>query len=400
MKRVFFFLFFILFACSITSYAQFIIPLSKKQGKIITGAERTTSYVPYLKNKTIALVVNQTSTIGTTHLVDSLQRLGTKIKVVFAPEHGIRGDADAGEKVDNTVDKKTGLSIVSLYGKHYKPYPEDLQGVDLVIFDIQDVGARFYTYISTLHYVMEACAENGVELMVLDRPNPNGFYVDGPVLDPKFKSFVGMHPVPVVHGMTVGEYAKMINGEKWLKEGIQCKLKVISMENWDHEKPYKLPVKPSPNLPNNQAIYLYPSICFFEGTEISLARGTMFPFQAFGAPELSNQPFSFTPKSIQGMSKNPPHENKVCNGVDLRNFDCTVFAKTKRLNLKWLLDMYQAYPDKSNFFLKTLFFDKLAGTDQLRNQIIAGKTETEIRKSWEPALSKYKQMRKKYLIYK
>lgn len=370
------------------------------QSNIKTGAERTDQYVSYLKGKTIAMVVNQTSTIGSTHLVDSLQHLGINIKAVFAPEHGFRGDADAGEKVDNTIDKRTGLPIVSLYGKHYKPYPEDLKGVDLVIFDIQDVGVRFYTYISTMHYVMEACAENKVELMVLDRPNPNGFYVDGPVLDPKFKSFVGVHPIPVVHGMTIGEYAKMINGQKWLKDGIQCKLKVITMENWDHSKSYDLPVKPSPNLPNAQSICLYPSICFFEGTEISLARGTLFPFQAIGAPALKDQPFSFVPKSIPGMSKNPPNENQTCNGVDLRNYNCEEFKTSKKLNLQWLFDMYKAYPQKDKFFLPSLFFDKLAGTDQLRKQLIEGKTETEIRKSWEPALSQYKEMRKKYLLYK
>lgn len=370
------------------------------QSNIKTGAERTDQYVSYLKGKTIAMVVNQTSTIGTTHLVDSLQHLGINIKAVFAPEHGFRGDADAGEKVDNTIDKRTGLSIVSLYGKHYKPYPEDLKGIDLVIFDIQDVGVRFYTYISTMHYVMEACAENKVELMVLDRPNPNGFYVDGPVLDPKFKSFVGMHPIPVVHGMTIGEYAKMINGQKWLKDGIQCKLKVITMENWDHSKSYDLPVKPSPNLPNAQSICLYPSICFFEGTEISLARGTLFPFQAIGAPALKDQPFSFVPKSIPGMSKNPPNENQTCNGVDLRNYNCEEFKATKRLNLQWLIEMYKTYPQKDKFFLPSLFFDKLAGTDQLRMQLIEGKSENEIRKSWEPGLSQYKEMRKKYLLYK
>ncbi|UKJ06510.1 exo-beta-N-acetylmuramidase NamZ domain-containing protein [Solitalea lacus] len=383
----------------VTGYSQIVIPLSKKNNPIITGAQRTAQYFPYLKNKQVGLVVNQTSTIGTTHLADTLLSAGIKVKAVFAPEHGFRGDADAGEKVDNTIDKKTGLPIISLYGKHYKPYPEDFNGIDVVIFDIQDVGVRFYTYISTLHYVMEACSENDIELLILDRPNPNGFYVDGPILDPKFKSFVGMHPVPIVHGMTIGEYAKMINGEGWLKDGKQCKLKVITMQNWDHNRAYTLPIKPSPNLPNNQSIYLYPSICFFEGTEISLARGTLFPFQAIGAPELTKYSFSFTPKSIPGMSKNPPQENKTCYGIDLRNYNLSGIVKTKKLNLNWLMEMYKAYPDKEKFFLKTLFFDKLAGTDQLRKQLIAGKTESEIRKSWEPALTQYKEMRKKYLLY-
>ncbi|SMO76055.1 exo-beta-N-acetylmuramidase NamZ family protein [Solitalea koreensis] len=382
------------------SRAQLTIPLSKGMPPVVVGAAQTNEYLPKLKGKTIAIVVNQTSMIGNIHLVDSLLHLGINIKTVFAPEHGFRGDADAGEKVDNSVDAKTHLPIVSLYGKHYKPYPEDLKGVDIVIFDIQDVGVRFYTYISTLHYLMEACAENNVDVMVFDRPNPNGFYVDGPILDPKFKSFVGMHPVPIVHGLTIGEYAQMINGEKWLKDGIQCKLSVISMKNWDHSKTYILPIKPSPNLPNNQAVLLYPSICLFEGTEISLARGTSFPFQAIGAPALKDQPFSFTPVSIQGMSKNPPHENQECHGVDLRNFDTYFFKKQRKLNLKWLLNMYKIYPDKEKFFLPTLFFDKLAGSDQLRKQLIAGKSESEIRASWEPGLSNFKKMRTRYLLYR
>jgi uncharacterized protein YbbC (DUF1343 family) len=346
------------------------------------------------------MVVNQTSVIGT-HLTvsaDSLLKLGITVKKIFGPEHGFRGNASNGAVVDDSTDPKTGLPVISLYGKHYKPTPADLQGLNLMIFDIQDVGARFYTYISTLHYVMEACAENNIELMILDRPNPNGYSVDGPVLDTVNHSFVGMHPVPITHGMTVGEYAQMINGEGWLKNHVQCKLKIIKVANYTHSSTYKLPVNPSPNLNTAQSILLYPSLCLFEGTNLSLGRGTMFPFQEVGHPSLKGKyTYSFTPVSIAGMSEDPPQKNQVCYGIDLKNYDTRALIKTGKLNLSWLIELYKAFPDKAHFF--NAYFIKLAGTDMLRKQIEAGKTEQEIRAGWEPALSNFKAMRHKYLLY-
>lgn len=362
------------------------------------GAEQTNVYLPMLKNKTVALVVNPTSIIKSTHLVDSLKSLGINIKSIFAPEHGFRGDAEAGAHIKSDIDKKTNLPVLSLYGNKKKPSKEDLKGVDIVVFDIQDVGARFYTYISTLHYIMEACAENNIQLIVLDRPNPNGFYVDGPVLDPKFKSFVGMHPVPVVHGMTIGEYAQMINGEKWLPNGIQCKLNVVPCVGYAHSILYALPIKPSPNLPTKESILLYPSLCFFEGTDVSIGRGTDKPFELVGKPNFVKGSYEFTPKSIKGVSENPKYNGQKCQGVLLTDFGNSYMPIHAALYLTWLIDFYKESSDKENFF--NSFFDKLAGTDQLRQQIIAGKTEEEIRKSWEPALSNYKQMRKKYLLYR
>ncbi len=346
------------------------------------------------------MVVNPTSIISSTKmpLVDSMVRAGISIKKIFGPEHGFRGDASNGATVSSSVDAKTGIPVVSLYGKTYKPAVEDLKDLDLMIFDIQDVGTRFYTYISTLHYVMEACAENNVELMILDRPNPNGFFVDGPVLDSAFKSFVGMHPIPIVHGMTIAEYAQMINGENWLKNKVQCKLKIVKMANYQHDIPYVLPVNPSPNLNTAQSILLYPGICLFEGTTLSLGRGTMFPFQMVGHPALKGKySFSFTPVSIPGMSEDPPQKNQVCYGIDLRQYDTNQLRKSKHLNLTWLLNLYKTFPDKSHFF--NAYFTKLAGADKLRKQIEAGSSEKAIRASWEPALSRFKTMRKKYLIY-
>lgn len=351
------------------------------------------------------MVINATSIIGKQLSIDSLKSLGIDVQKVFAPEHGFRGDYSNGAKVADSTDPKTGIPLISLYGKHLKPTPEDLRGLDILVFDIQDVGARFYTYISTLHCVMEACAENNLELLVLDRPNPNGFYVDGPVLEEKFKSFIGMHPVPIVHGMTIAEYAQMINGEGWLQNQAQCKLKIIKMANYNHQTVYKLPVKPSPNLNSQQSIYLYPSLCLFEGTVISQGRGTYFPFQVLGSPELkSNYRFSFQPTSIAGMSENPLHLNKACFGIDLRRYPVEKIRKSQQINLKWLLELYKAHPDKASFFDYKKHpqmgnFDKLAGTDALKAQIIAGKSEEEIRLSWEPALSQYKLMRKKYVLY-
>jgi len=368
--------------------------------QVITGADQTELYLPYLKGKRIGMVINQTSVIGKslTPSVDSLLKLGISVKKIYGPEHGFRGNNSDGAVVGNSTDPKTGLPAISLYGKHYKPTTEDLQGIDLMIFDIQDVGARFYTYISTLHYVMEACAENNIELMILDRPNPNGFVVDGPVLDTAYRSFVGMDPIPVTHGMTIGEYAQMINGEGWLKNHIKCRLKIIKVANYTHQKTYTLPVHPSPNLNSQQSIILYPSLCFFEGTALSLGRGTQFPFQVVGHPLLKNKyKFSFTPVSIPGMSDNPPLKGQTCYGIDLRDYNTGLIRSSGKLNLTWLLNIYRIFPDKEHFF--TAYFTKLAGSPELRKQIEAGKSEEEIRKSWEPGLARFKQIRKKYLLY-
>ncbi len=362
------------------------------------GAERTEFYLPVLKGKSVGIVANQTSVVAGTHLVDTLLALGIDVKSVFAPEHGFRGNASAGAKISDSKDPKTGLPIVSLYGSNYKPKPEVLEGLDVVIFDIQDVGTRFYTYISTMSYMMEACAENGIEMLVLDRPNPNGHYVDGPVLKKEFSSFVGLHEVPVVHGMTVGEYAKMVNGEGWLKNSIKCDLTVVEMENYSHDLKFELPIAPSPNLPNQTAIYLYPSLCFFEGTEVSEGRGTDKPFQQFGYPKMPKGNTSFTPKSIEGVAKYPKLENKKCNGIDLSNIPSDSLRNMKHLNLEWLISTYQDYTEKDKFF-KANFFDKLAGSSILREQIIAGQTEDEIRATWQKDLEQFKLIREMYLLY-
>jgi len=369
-------------------------------GPLQTGADQTEAYVPYLKGKNVGMVINQTSFIGRTASlpsVDSLLKLGIAIKKIFGPEHGFRGNASDGAKIADDVDAKTGIPVISLYGKHNKPTPADLHGLDILVFDIQDVGARFYTFISTLHYVMEACAENNIELMVLDRPNPNGSYVDGPVLtDTTVKSFTGMHPVPIVHGMTIGEYAQMINGEGWLKNKAKCRLKVIKMQNYVHSMPYALPINPSPNLQTPLAVALYPSLCLFEGTYISVGRGTPFPFMVFGSPLLQGKyKFTFTPQSIPGVSDSPLLKGQLCYGADLRNYK----VKQDKLNLTWLLEAYKAYPDKAHFFI-TRGFARLVGNTQMQKQIEAGESEEAIRLSWEPALSQYKVMRRKYLLYK
>ena len=348
------------------------------------------------------MVINQTSVIGKnkTLSVDSLVKLGISIKKIFGPEHGFRGNAADGSEINNSTDPKTGLPVVSLYGnKHYKPTTADLSGIDLMIFDIQDVGARFYTFLSTLQYVMEACAENNTELMILDRPNPNGFYVDGPVLDTAYRSFIGLNKIPIVHGLTIAEYAQMLNGEGWLKNHVQCRLKIVKVANYNHSLAYTLPVNPSPNLNTEKSILMYPSVCLFEGTNLSLGRGTLFPFLQIGHPTFAGQySYSFKPVSIRGMSDEPPQKDKVCYGIDLRDYNTNHFKTRRKINLDWLIEFYRVFPDKAHFF--TAYFTKLAGTGDLRKQIEAGESEAQIRASWEPALGAYKKMREKYLLYK
>jgi uncharacterized protein YbbC (DUF1343 family) len=365
---------------------------------IRVAANRTEAYLPLLQGKNVGIVGNQTSVIfksekDYTHLVDSLLSRSVSLKRVFAPEHGFRGTADAGERVEDGIDSKTGLPIISLYGDQKKPDPQHLRDLDVILFDIQDVGARFYTYISTLHYMMEACAEQGIQLIVLDRPNPNGHYIDGPVLEENYKSFVGMHPVPVVHGLTIGEYAQLINGEKWLMNGLQCDLKVITMENYSASRAYDLPIKPSPNLPNATSINLYPSLCFFEGTNVSAGRGTGMQFQVFGSPVLDSTyfDFEFTPISNPG-AKYPKHENKLCFGKNLQNE-----KELDHLNLDWLLQAYDHTQDQTSFF--NSFFNKLAGNSSLKEQIQQGKTAEDIKESWQADLENYKIKIKPYLLY-
>ena len=375
----------------INTAAKASAPANPTAAAIQTGAEQTSAYLPLLKNRRVAMVVNQTSMIGNKHLVDSLVAAKVNITLIFAPEHGFRGDADAGAHISNATDSKTGLPIFSLYGKNKKPSAEQLQNVDVLLFDIQDVGARFYTYISTMHYVMEAAAENNKTVLVLDRPNPTGYYVDGPVLNLKHQSFVGMHPIPIVHGLTVGELAGMINGQKWLAGERTCNLKVITAKNYTHKLRYSLPVKPSPNLPNDLAIQVYPSICLFEGTNVSVGRGTATPFQVIGSPFYKKKDFSFTPKSMPGAT-NPPQLNQVCYGYKMTQKDVQ-----GKLSLAYLLDFYQNSTNQDKFFNN--FFNTLAGNTELQAQIKAGKSEAEIRASWEPALTTYKKMRKQYLLY-
>ena len=371
-------------------------PKNKEENCFKNAADRPEPYLPLLKNKTVAIVANQTSLLADkTHLVDFLVQNNIKIKHIFAPEHGFRGTADAGEHVKNGIDTKTGLPIISLYGDNKKPKSEQLQGVDIVLFDIQDVGVRFYTYISTLTYVMEAAAENGKEIIVLDRPNPHDGYTDGPVLKEKWTSFVGLHKVPVVYGLTIGEYGKMVNDEKWMKNAVQVKYTLIPMLNYHKNKRYPISEKPSPNLPNDQSINLYPSLCFFEGTQVSVGRGTDFPFQVYGSPWLKNQEFSFTPKPTSG-AKDPFLNGKLCYGKDLRQFP----EIKGKLDLSFVIDAYQNFDKKAqDFFLKNLWFDTLAGTDELRKQIISGTPETEIRKSWQKDLENFEKIRRKYVLY-
>jgi uncharacterized protein YbbC (DUF1343 family) len=362
-----------------------------------TGAEQTHLYFPLLKGKKVGVVTNQTGIIGDVHLIDSLISGGINVVRIFAPEHGFRGQAEAGEKVSSDIDPKTGVRVVSLYGNNFKPSPADMQGIDMMIFDIQDVGARFYTYISTMHYIMEACAEADIPLMILDRPNPNGFYVDGPVLEPEFKSFIGMHPIPVVHGMTVGELAQMINGEGWLSQSIQCELIIIPVENYTHKTLYELPVAPSPNLQSQQSIYLYPGLCLFEGTVMSVGRGTDTPFEIFGHPLYPERSFSFTPESRPGFAATPPFMNETCFGMNLHHFADSIIAKP-RLEIQWLISSYNHLHDKTNFF-RSNSIEKLIGTINFRQQVISGLSEDEIRASWQPALNEFKTKRKQYLLY-
>ena len=373
--------------------------------KIKTGADQTEKYLPYLKGKRIGLLGNLTSVIGKKHLVDSLLSLGVNIVKVFGPEHGFRGNASAGVSVKDEKDSATGIPIISLYGPKNKPSKQDLADVDLMIYDMQDVGCRFYTNINALARLMEACAENGKELLILDRPNPNGYFVDGPVLDMKLRSGIGQFPIPITHGMTIGEFAKMVNGEGWLPRGLQCKIKIIPVANYNHDMPYELPVKPSPNLNTQQSILLYPSMCLFEGTILNYGRGTYFPFTVLGSPALKGQyDFSFTPVGIPGMSETPLYMNEVCYGLDLRHYDVSQLRKTKKINIQWMKELYNAYPDKEKFFdykqsREIGNIDFRTGDAKFRQQIIDNVPEEEIRKSWEPALSNYKKMRKKYLLY-
>ena len=367
---------------------------SAQEAKIIVGAEQPEKYLPLIQNKKVGLVINHTSIVNSAHLVDFLLQKKIAVETIFAPEHGFRGEAANGEEITDGTDKKTGVQVISLYGQTRKPKPEHLKNIDIVMFDIQDVGCRFYTYISTLHYVIEACAENDVPLIVLDRPNPNGDYVAGPVLKKEFQSFVGMDPIPIVHGCTVGELAQMINGENWIEGNNKCDLTVIAVKNYTHLTIYELPVRPSPNLPNYLSVRLYPSLCFFEATSVSVGRGTDFPFQVLGGLDPDLGSFRFTPKSIPGVSVNPPNEGKTCYGIDLREL-----KDVPPYTLKYFLEFYNKFDDKSEFITRERWFNQLAGTDELLKHIKAGKNESEINKWFEPELEKFKQMRKKYIIY-
>ena len=394
MKKIFVFLGLLV---SFSVWAQF------DNDKITVGAERLDQYLPIVADKNVALVVNQTSVIGDTHLVDVLLSEGVSIKKIFAPEHGFRGAADAGEKVKSSVDSKTGIPLVSLYGKNKKPTEAQLSNIDVVVFDIQDVGARFYTYISTMHYVMEACAEQGKKVVILDRPNPNGHYVGGPILDPDFKSFVGMHKIPIVHGLTVGELACMINEEGWLDGGKSCDVEVITCLGYDHQSFYELPIKPSPNLPDMKSIYLYPHLCFFEGTPLSIGRGTDKPFTIIGYPNNKQSTFDFMPLSKVG-AKYPKHENVICKGENLSTKGYSELQSFNQLDLSYLIKYHNYFKSKTieanePYFNKNNFIDKLFGTDKIRKMIAEGKTEEQIREVYFDDLMEYKLMRKKYLLY-
>lgn len=391
------------FACSSSRVAT--EQKSSNQQQIKTGAEQTEKYVPYLKGKRVAMLANPTTIIGKTHLVDSLQKLGINIVKVFGPEHGFRGNASAGVQVSDEVDKATGIPIISLYGPKNKPSKADLADVDVVIYDLQDVGVRFYTNINALSRLMEACQENNKELLILDRPNPNAYLIDGPILDMKYKSGIGMFPLPMSHGLTVAEFAQMANGEGWLTNGVKCRLRIVPVANYNHEMPYTLPVPPSPNLNTQQSVMLYPSTCLFEGTYLNHGRGTYFPFTIIGSPFLKGKySFSFTPTGIKGMSETPLFMNQVCYGLDLRDYDVSILRKKKQVNLQWMMELYKNSPNKEDFFNSKLSkemgtIERLVGSGLFRQQIIDGKSEAEIRASWEPGLSQYKEMRKKYLLY-
>jgi len=372
---------------------------------ILTGADQVKKYLPYLKGKRVAIMANPTSIIGKKHLVDSLHSLGIRIVKVFGPEHGFRGNVGAGVQVQDETDSATGIPIISLYGPKNKPSKQDLADVDILIYDLQDVGVRFYTNINALVRLMDACYESGKEMLILDRPNPNGYLIDGPILDMKYKSGIGMFPIPMSYGLTIGEFAFMANGEGWLTNKAKCRIKIIPVANYNHDMEYILPVKPSPNLNTQQAIMLYPSVCMFEATYLNHGRGTYFPFTVFGSPELKGiYEFSYTPTSIKGMSATPLFMDQVCYGIDLRNYDVSLLRKSKKINLQWIMELYKAHPHKEKFFDSKLSREMNSieiqiGSGLFRQQIIDGKSEKEIRNSWEPGLSNYKKMRKKYLLY-
>lgn len=372
---------------------------------IRTGADQTEKYIPLLKEKRVAVMANPTSIIGNTHLIDSLKKLNVNIVKVFGPEHGFRGNASAGVRVADETDPATGIPVISLYGAKNKPSKEDLADVDVLIYDLQDVGCRFYTNINALSRLMEACYENGKEMLILDRPNPNGYLIDGPILDMKYKSGIGMFPIPMSHGLTVGEFAQMANGEGWLKDKVKCNIKIIPVANYDHDMPYTLPVKPSPNLNTQQSIMLYPSTCMFEGVYLNHGRGTLYPFTVIGSPELKGKyEFSYTPTGIKGMAETPLFMDQLCYGLDLRNYDIEKLRSSKQINLNWIIELYKAHPYKEKFFDSKLSkemgtIERLIGSGLFRQQLIDGKSEKEIRASWEPGLTEYKEMRKKYLLY-
>jgi uncharacterized protein YbbC (DUF1343 family) len=402
-----FFSFFLLIVCVIiySSYKQPLPADDVPPAQIKTGADQTEKYVPYLQGKRVAILGNPTSIIGNRHMVDSLKALGINIVKVFGPEHGFRGNASNGARVADEVDSATGIPIISLYGSKRRPSKDDMADVDVMIYDVQDVGCRFYTNINALAALMESCAENNKELLILDRPNPNGYFIDGPVLDMKYKSGIGMFPIPAIHGLTIAEFAQMANGEGWLANKMTCKLRIVKIANYTHDMYYTLPVKPSPNLNTQQSVMLYPTLCLFEGTIISQGRGTYFPFTVLGSPDLKGKyDFSFTPVSLPGMSETPLHMNQVCYGIDFRNYDIEKLRKSRKLQIQWMIELYNAYPYKEKFFDSKIskqmgVIEKLIGNDLFRQQIMAGKSEEEIRKTWQPELTQYKAMRKKYLLY-
>ena len=395
----------ILFSLGFITMHPPVIQSSEQKRQIITGADQTEKYLPLLNGKRVGILANPTTIIGKIHLVDSLITRGINIVKVFGPEHGFRGNASNGAIVGDEKDPATGIKIISLYGSKRRPSAKDLADVDIMIFDIQDVGCRFYTYINVLREVMESCAENNKTLLILDRPNPNGYLVDGPILDMRLKSGIGEYPIPIAHGMTIAEFAQMINGQGWLNSKTKCKLKIIPVAYYNHDMPYTLPVKPSPNLNTQQSIMLYPSTCLFEGTALNHGRGTYMPFTVLGSPALKGKyTFSFKPVSLPGMSETPLYMNEVCYGIDLGKYDINKLRKAKRINIQWMIDLYNAYPNKDKFFDRSQSeqigsIDGLSGSADFKKQIIAGKSVKEIQDSWEPGLSQYKVMRKKYLLY-
>ena len=399
------FVFAIIVSISCTTPKSIAQKSTETNSAIKTGAEQTEKYLAYLKGKRVAILANQTTIIDNTHLVDSLKKLGVNIVKVFGPEHGFRGKASAGDIVSDEIDLATGITIISLYGAKNKPTKADLANVDIMLYDLQDVGVRFYTNINALSRLMEACYENGKELLILDRPNPNGYLIDGPVLDMKYRSGIGMFPIPMSHGLTVGEFAQMANGEGWLSNKVKCNIKIIPVANYNHDMPYILPVNPSPNLNTPQSILLYPSTCMFEGVYLNHGRGTYFPFTVLGSPELKGiYNFSYTPTGIKGMAETPLFMNEVCYGLDLRNYDTELLRKSKKINLQWIMELYKAHPYKEKFFDSKLSrqmnnVEIQTGSGMFRQQIIDGVPEEIIRASWEPGLSEYKIMRKKYLLY-